>query len=121
MGYRLLAWRPSLAAETTFTASGSDLSRSQAYRSGLTTAVSNPAAALYFLSVFTTFIPTASTVADKILAGLTMLTITLTWYSLVALTFSNARVRGLYHRVEVGMNRVFGVLWLLLAVKLLFT
>jgi hypothetical protein len=44
MGYRLLTRRPSLAAETSFTASGSDLSRAQAYRSGLAPPFPNAAA-----------------------------------------------------------------------------
>ncbi len=121
MGYQLLTRQSRLSAEGQATAVDLDLSRAQAYRSGLMTAVANPASALYFLSLFTTFIPVSSTPVDKILAGLMLVSISLTCYACVALTFLNRRVRGLYGRAEVTMNRVFGIVWLLLAARLVLS
>ena len=118
LGYQLLVRRPRLEGVKP-SVTQSDLSPAQAYRSGLLTAVANPAAALYFLSLFTTFIPISSALADKIFAGLLLVSITLTWYALVAMTFSSAPVRKLYQRIERLTNRLFGIMWLLLAVKLL--
>jgi len=119
MGWGLLNRPPRLTGTVDTHAAPLDISRGSAYRSGLLTAIANPASALYFLSVFTTFIPLSATLDDRVLAGLLLVTITATWYSGVALLFSYSRVRALYRRAEIGMNRVFGVVWLLLAVKLL--
>jgi threonine/homoserine/homoserine lactone efflux protein len=119
MGWGLLNRAPRLTGTAVAAAATLDLSRGSAYRSGLLTAIANPASALYFLSVFTTFIPLSSTLNDKVFAGLLLVTITLTWYTSLALLFSYSRVRALYRRAEIGMNRIFGVVWLLLAVRLL--
>lgn len=119
MGCQLLTRQPRLAKIETTPTAPHDLTRKQAYRSGLLSATANPAAALYFLSLFTTLMPVSSALPVKILASLLLVSITLTWYTFVALTFSNHHVRRLYQRIEKWVNRVFGVLWLLLAVKLL--
>jgi len=119
MGYQLLRRGSRLSGSDVVSASDTDISRGVAYRRGFVTAISNPAGAVYFLSVFTTILPLSSTWSDKVLAGLLLSVITLTWYSIVAVMFSNARVRGLYNQAELWMNRVFGVFWLLLALKLL--
>lgn len=119
MGYGLLRRKPRLAAQTSEPTKAQEISTTRAYRSGLLTAISNPAAALYFLSLFTSLIPATSTLPEKALAGVMLVSITLSWYALVTLVFSNERVRGLYRRAEVWMNRGFAVLWLALALKLL--
>jgi len=119
MGVQLLRRKPRLSADSTIQEFTADRTRAQAYRDGLFTALSNPAAALYFLSVFTTIIPASSAVTEKVAAGLMLVTITLLWYTLVAITCFNPRVRALYRTAEGWINRVFGVLWLLLAVRLL--
>lgn len=119
MGYQLLRRASRLPGTAVVATAGADISRGKAYRNGFLSAISNPAAVLYFLSVFTTVLPISSTWSDKVLAGLLLSTITFTWYSIVAFMFSNARVRNLYSRAELWMNRIFGVGWLLLALKLL--
>ena len=119
MSWQLLTRRPRLAAGQTVMPVSFDVSRQQAYRRGFLSAIANPASALYFLSLFTTFIPASSSLLTKLLAGVMLLLITLTWYTLVVLTFSDDRVRRLYQRLELWINRVFGLVWLLLAVKLL--
>ena len=99
MGSQLLM-RQLRSAEVDAAASISDLSHREAYRAGLLTAIANPAAALYFLSLFTTVIPLSSVLTDKIFAGLLLVTITLTWYAFIVTTFSNRQVRSFYHHVE---------------------
>lgn len=89
------------------------------YRNSVFTAIANPASAIYFLSLFTTFIPMNIPLAQKALAGVMLLSITASWYALVALFFSNGRIRAAYHRFELWINRIFGVVWLLLALRLL--
>lgn len=119
MGWGLLKCAPRLTGLADPGTPPLDMSYNGAYRSGFMTAIANPASALYFLSIFTSFIPLTSTLSDKVLAGLLLVTITLTWYTSVAMLFSYIRVRALYRRAEIGMNRIFGAVWLLLAVKLL--
>jgi threonine efflux protein len=120
MGMRLLTRNPSITPETQAAVPiNVELSRARAYRNGLLTSIANPAAALYFVSLFTSFIPTSTTLADKIIAGVMLVTISFAWYLLIAMTFSNVRVRRFYQRSAVWMNRLFGVVWLLLALKLL--
>lgn len=90
----------------------------QAYRIGLMTALANPASALYFLSLFTTFIPLSAAPTEKIITGTMLVTITLTWYTFLALTCSSPRVQGFYRHSERWMKLVFGIVWLALALKL---
>jgi threonine/homoserine/homoserine lactone efflux protein len=118
LSYRLFKRRPRLTGDITASAAA-DLTRGQAYRSGLLAAIANPSAALYFLSLFTTFIPVSSPLVEKVLAGLLLLAITMSWYAFIAITFSSARVRAFYRRAELWMNHVFSVIWFLLALKLL--
>jgi RhtB (resistance to homoserine/threonine) family protein len=117
LSYKLFTRKPRLTGDTT-TAAATDLTIGQAYRTGLLSSIANPSAALYFLSLFTSFIPVSSPLSEKILAGVLLLSITMLWYALIAVTFSSARVRAFYRRAELWMNRFFGLIWLLLAIKL---
>jgi threonine/homoserine/homoserine lactone efflux protein len=94
------------------------LTDQHAYRIGLMTALANPASALYFLSLFTTFIPLSAVAIEKVITGAMLLTITLVWYTFLALTCSSARFQGFYRHSERGMKVVFGLVWLALALKL---
>jgi threonine efflux protein len=100
---------------------GVDLTRRGAFLSGLATALSNPTAALYFLSLFTTFVQTSASVGEKILTGLIIVGISFTWYSIVAATFSRPRVRAIYARFERPLNALIGIMWIALGIKLLTT
>ncbi len=90
----------------------------QAYRVGLMTALANPASALYFLSLFTTFIPLSAAAIEKIITGGMLLLITFTWYTFLALTCSSSQVQGFYRHSERWMKLIFGLVWLALALKL---
>jgi len=101
--------------------SQAELSRRAAFLSGAGTSLSNPTAALYFLSLFTTFVQVSTPLGEKILTGLILVTISLTWYSIVAATFSIPRVRAFYLRFEKWLNGFIGILWIALGIKLLTT
>lgn len=96
-----------------------DLTPGQAYQRGLLTHLSNPASILYYVSVFTSFVPVKALPGEKLLVAAGLVTTTLVWYSLVALIFSHERIRAFYLRLMPAMNAVFGLLWLALAAKLL--
>jgi threonine/homoserine/homoserine lactone efflux protein len=73
---------------------------------------------MYFLSLFTGFVPLTAAPYEKLLIGVLLVGITFSWYTLVALTFSRQRIRRLYQRSTRGMNAAFGLLWLFMALKL---
>ncbi|MCA0458320.1 MAG: LysE family translocator [Chloroflexi bacterium] len=96
-----------------------DLTPAQAYRRGLLTHLSNPASMLYYVSVFTGFVPLTASLGDKVLVTVGLIGTTTVWYSLVALVFSQANIRHFYLRLMPYMNALFGILWIGLAVKLI--
>ena len=93
----------------------------QALRSGLLTMLSNVKSALYFMFLFTTFLPADVRPELKVIIIMMIPAISLTWYSFLALTFSNYRVRYVYQRIERWMNMVFGVVWIALGLRLMST
>jgi len=97
-----------------------DLPPSEAYQRGLFTHLSNPASMLYYVSLFTGFVPISATLLEKLLIAIALLGTTSTWYLLVAFMFSQARIRRFYFRVMPYMNTAFGLLWIALAIKLIF-
>ncbi len=97
-----------------------DISSSDAYRRGLFTHLSNPASMLYYVSLFTGFVPLDASILEKILIALALLGTTTTWYLLVAVLFSQTSIRRFYFRLMPYMNALFGLLWMALAAKLLF-
>jgi threonine/homoserine/homoserine lactone efflux protein len=98
----------------------SDLTPAEAYRRGLFTHLSNPASMLYYVSLFTGFVPVSATLIDKLLIAVALLGTTAVWYLLVAIMFSQERIRQFYFRLMASMNGLFGVLWIALAAKLIF-
>ena len=91
----------------------------QAYRSGVLTALSNPKAAIYFLALFTTFVPASMPPGEKVLTAGLLLAISFVWYSFVGWTFSVDRVRQAYWRFARWWNYGFGALWIVLGIMLL--
>ena len=97
-----------------------DLPPSEAYQRGLLTHLSNPASMLYYVSLFTGFVPISATLLEKLLIAIALLGTTSTWYLLVAFMFSQTRIRRFYFRLMPYLNTAFGFLWIALAIKLLF-
>ncbi len=98
----------------------SDLTPSEAYRRGLFTHLSNPASMLYYVSLFTGFVPVSASLLEKLLIAIALLGTTASWYLLVAFLFSQSRIRRFYFRLMPYMNTLFGLLWIALAIKLIF-
>ncbi len=95
------------------------LEERRAFFSGLLTAVSNATSALYFLALFTSFVPVSATWQEKLLTAVVLVSISFTWYNVLALTFSQGSVRRFYRRCERWLNGMIGILWLFLAYRLL--
>ena len=92
-----------------------------AFLSGFLTAITNPKAALYFLFLFTSMVPLDADAAHKLLIGGMLFSISWSWYSLLALTFSGSWFRRAYRRAQRGLNLAFGGLWIGLGIKLATT
>src|SRR6185436_16456541 len=97
-----------------------DLTSAEAYRRGLFTHLSNPASLVYYVSLFTGFVPVTATIIEKLLIAVALLGTTGVWYLLVAFMFSQGSIRRFYFRLMPYMNSLFGVLWIALAAKLIF-
>ena len=97
-----------------------DFTPAEAYRRGLFTHLSNPASMLYYVSLFTGFVPISATLLEKLLIAAALLGTTSLWYLLVAFMFSQGRIRMFYVRLMPYMNSLFGLLWIGLAIKLIF-
>ena len=96
-------------------------SRFAAYRRGLFTSFSNPKTAAFFGSIFvTTFPPQAPTWAFAVTLGI-VFTVSVFWYSLVAVFFSLPRVRKGYIKVRRIADRLTGSLLLFLGFRLAFS
>ena len=88
-----------------------------AYRTGLLTTLSNPKSALYFFTLFTTTVPVDVTFELKVIIILLLLGISGAWYSLVALSFSYARIQALYARTKRWLDRFFGGVFIVLGLR----
>ncbi len=93
------------------------LTPAQAIRLGFLTCISNPKTALFFLSIFTTFITPQTTESLQLLVVLVMGLLAMTWYSVVSLSFSWSPIRAVYQRFEGGIRRSMGVLFIVLGVR----
>ena len=87
-------------------------------RIGLLTALTNPKAIAFFLSLFAVALPPHLTAGDKVLLLACGFTIELGWYVLVAFALSSGALRRLYRQAREPIDRVLGAALLLLGVRL---
>jgi threonine/homoserine/homoserine lactone efflux protein len=95
-----------------------DFNRSNAFKTGLYTCLSNPKSALFYLSLFTVIIPKASPLWAQVSMMLIMITISLSWYGSVAILFSRPAIRNSYARAERLMNYLAGGVLIALGLKI---
>jgi threonine/homoserine/homoserine lactone efflux protein len=88
---------------------------------GFLTNVLNPKATLFFLSLFTFVIGPSVPTSIALLLGVLMMINTAIWFSLVALFFTQAKIRVLFERYQKTFNVIFGILLIAIAVKIIFT
>jgi len=88
------------------------------FRTGLLTALTNPKAIAFFLSLFAVAVPPTLSLAGKLVLLGAGFGIELGWYVLVALVLSTERQRALYARARKGIERVLGAALVLLGVRL---
>ncbi len=86
-------------------------------RSGFLTAFLNPKLAIFFAALFSQFVSVQAGLGEKMLMALTAATIDAGWYLLVALALSHSRVLGTLRSKAVILDKSFGLLLVLLAVR----
>lgn len=98
-----------------------DISAFKAIRIGFLTNVLNPKATLFFLSLFTFVIGPNVPKNIAWFLGIMMMINTTLWFSLVAIFFTQIRIRILFNKYQKAFNVVFGVLLIVIAIKIVFT
>lgn len=93
----------------------------RAFRSGLLTNLSNPKTAAFFASLFVVMMPPDPPLAAQLAAIVLIVTISATWYGLVALTFSAGPAARIYRRGRRVIDVVSGGLFVAFGVKLFAT
>jgi RhtB (resistance to homoserine/threonine) family protein len=121
IGIKALRARP--AAEQAPLADTPQVQRSPraAFVTGFVTNGLNPKATLFFLSLFTVVINPHTPLAIQAGYGLYLALATASWFCLVALLFSQARVRASFARLGHWFDRLMGVVLVALGVKLAFS
>lgn len=89
-----------------------------AFQSGLITMLTNPTAALFYLTIFTTLLPPATTLPVKVMAAVIILLITLVWHPILAWFFSNRRFQLFYAKGDKWINLAFSMLLVGLAIRM---
>jgi len=87
-------------------------------RSGFLTAFLNPKLAIFFTALFSQFVSAQAQLGEKIIMALTAALIDAAWYLLVVLFLSHSRVLGVLRRRAGQLDKVFGLLLVLLAVRM---
>ena len=99
----------------------SDISPLKAIRIGFLTNVLNPKATLFFLSLFTFVIGPDVPSSVSWLLGIMMMVNTSIWFSLVAIFFTQSRIRTIFNNYQKTFNIIFGILLIGIAIKIIFT
>lgn len=87
-------------------------------RIGTLTAITNPKAIAFFLSLFAVALPPSLTLSGKLVLLASGFLIEIGWYVAVALVLSTGRLRALYARARKGIERFLGAALVLLGVRM---
>lgn len=90
-----------------------------AARDGFLVVFLNPKVAVFFIALFSQVIGSETTWLEKLVYAATALFIDMGWYMFVAWSFSNPRWLGRLQRNVVWLERLFGVILIALAIRLL--
>ena len=109
----LRAKKPATTAMSDAPSSGS------AARDGFLVVFLNPKVAVFFIAMFSQVIGSETTILEKLAYAATALFIDMGWYMIVAWSFSNPRWLGRLRKNSVWFERIFGVILIALAARLL--
>lgn len=95
-----------------------DITRFQAVKMGFLTNVLNPKATMFFLGLFTFVIGPETPVYVVVIIALLMILTAITWFTIVAIFFTQKRIQDSFIRFEGLINKTFGTLLILLGIKI---
>ncbi|AGF76668.1 putative threonine efflux protein [Desulfocapsa sulfexigens DSM 10523] len=95
--------------------------RGNGLRSGFLTAFLNPKLAIFFAALFSQFVSAQALLPEKIIMALTAAFIDAGWYLLVVLVLSHSKVLSVLRSRAALLEKVFGILLLLLAFRMVFS
>lgn len=109
--------RLDLSGET----SASDLGRLRSFKVGFLTNVLNPKATLFFLSLFTFVISSATPLYVVLTISLIIILTAFAWFTIVATFFTQKRVQKAFLKYEKGINWLLGGFLVFLGIKVALT
>ncbi|TLP70899.1 LysE family translocator [Pseudomonas nitroreducens] len=121
IGFKALRARPADPAAAEAVAGPVARTARGAYVAGFVTNGLNPKATLFFLSLFTVVINPHTPLPVQAGYGVYLACATAAWFCLVALLFSQQRVRAGFARMGHWFDRMMGVVLVGLGIKLAFT
>ncbi|MFR0691450.1 LysE family translocator [Enterobacterales bacterium AE_CKDN230030158-1A_HGKHYDSX7] len=121
IGFKALRARPADPAAAESVAAAVERTARGAYVAGFVTNGLNPKATLFFLSLFTVVINPHTPLLVQAGYGVYLACATAAWFCLVALLFSQQRVRAGFARMGHWFDRVMGAVLIGLGIKLAFT
>jgi RhtB (resistance to homoserine/threonine) family protein len=95
-----------------------DMTRLQAVKAGFLTNVLNPKATMFFLGLFTFVIKPETPSYVVVIIAFIMILTAITWFTLVALFFTQKRVQVAFLKFESIINKIFGGLLIFLGIKI---
>lgn len=98
-----------------------DISAMKAVSMGFLTNVLNPKASLFFLSLFTLVIKPDTATGTLFIISAILVIDTMLWFSLVAIFFTQKRIRVVYNRYHKWFNRLFGGFLIAIGLKIAFS
>jgi threonine/homoserine/homoserine lactone efflux protein len=119
LAYKSWIASDSLSDDDKQTAKQNEISSWAALRSGFFTNLLNVKCSLYFLGLFTTLIRPGTPIWQVAMLCILMFIITVIWFTLVALIFTNVRIRKVYLLRQVWINRTLAVFLTVLAIKVI--
>lgn len=98
-----------------------DISWFLAIKTGFLTNVLNPKATLFFLGLFTFVIKPQTPMYIILILSTIMVFTAISWFTLVALFFSQQRIQAIFLKFEKAINGFFGGLLIALGIKIALT
>jgi len=95
-----------------------DISALQAVKTGFFTNILNPKATMFFLGLFTFVIGYNTPGFVVAIIAIIMIMTAILWFTLVAVFFTQKRIKDTFLRFEKGINSVFGGLLILLGIRI---
>lgn len=121
IGIKALRAKPAASGSLEVVGDGVERSPRGAFMTGFVTNGLNPKATLFFLSLFTVVINPHTPLAVQAGYGVYLAFATALWFCLVALLFSQNRVRASFARLGHWFDRLMGAVLIGLGIKLAFT